>query len=1098
MSSETGYYRHPTISNNTIVFVCEDDLWTVPAGGGIARRLTANPGAASFPVFSPDGQSLAFTGHDDGPAETYLMAAEGGIPQRLTWLGARAQTLGWSPDGLAIIAATDWQRPFTADMRLISIPATGAAHLDMNVGPARAISFGPDPGSVVIGRNSGDPSRWKRYRGGTAGTLWIDRNGDGNFSELIRLDGNLASPMWIGKRIYFLSDHEGHGNLYSCTPTGRGLKQHTTHDDFYVRFPSTDGHRIVYHRGADIFVFDPVGTTSGKVEIGIHSSFGQRNRKFVSARRYLEGFDLHPKGHSLLSVHRGGLHAMGLWEGASGRLGEVSSARYRLGCWLPDGERVVAVVDDGGEESLIVFTLDGSTEPRKIPGDFGRATKLVVAPGQTSTGKTGDKKKAKGKKKRATKGRKADPELVALTNNRHELILVNLTNGSSRVVDRSPHQRIDGVAWSPDSRWLAYGLATSLRTSCIRLYNVEGRRTTSITRDDFFDTDPSFDPDGAYLYFISWRTFNPVYDSHYFDLGFPKGSRPYLVTLQQETVSPFTTAMRTPRPPGSSHDDEDKTDDADTGEEPPKIRIDLEGIKDRTVAFPVREGRYFRILGASGRALFGRQPVEGSLDEDDEYDREPAASGTIEYWDFKKNKSGRVSDEVTDFSLSLDRKVLGIRSGSRVRALPSSFKEDPEKDLDEYSRHSGWVDLSRVRAAVVPVEEWRQMYDEAWRLQREQFWTPDMAGVDWQKVRDRYLSILDRVGSRAEFSDLMWEMQGELGTSHCYEMGGDYRPRPNWSQGYLGADLSYNRRTKNWRIERIPRGDSWEPETSSPLSAPGLNVRAGDEILAIGGKSLGERSPYDHLIHFAGKEVQISVRPRGKKRAGDSKTVTVRAMRDEMPLRYRDWVETNRSRVHDETNQRVGYVHIPDMGAQGYSEFHRYYGPESSRDGLIVDVRYNRGGHVSQLLLEKLLRRRIGYDVSRWAEPMPYPEAAPMGPMVALTNEHAGSDGDIFCHAFKLFGLGPLIGKRTWGGVIGIWPQATLVDGTVTTQPEYACWFEDVGYDVENYGTDPDIEVDIRPQDYAAGCDPQMERAIAEVKREMRRKPSKKPEGKTR
>ncbi len=1090
MSSEFGYYRHPTISNNTIVFVCEDDLWTVAAGGGIARRLTVNPGAASFPVFSPDGQALAFTGRDDGPAETYVMSAEGGIPRRLTWLGARSQTLGWTRDGHGIIAATDWQQPFAGDMRPISVGTTGSAPEFLGYGPARALSFGPKPGSVVIGRNSGDPSRWKRYRGGTAGTLWIDRQGDGKFSELIRLDGNLANPMWLGSRIFFLSDHEGHGNLYSCTPTGRGLKRHTEHEDFYVRFPSSDGQRVVYHGGADVFIFDPEGNTSGKVEIGIHSSFGQRNRKFVGASRYLEGFDLHPEGHSLLSVHRGGLHAMGLWEGASRRLGQVSRARYRLGSWLPDGERVVAVTDEGGEESLVLFTMDGSKEPRKIQGDFGRATGLTVAPAQASMKEREKKKAAKGKKKRTPKAGKTGPDLVALTNNRHELILVNLTDGSSRVLDRSPHRRIDGVAWSPDSLWLAYGLSTSLRSSCIRLCNVDSGKITSITRPDFFDTDPSFNPDGAYLYFISWRTFNPVYDSHYFDLGFPKGSRPYLVTLEKETVSPFSTATQTPRPPGASPDDEDETDDTDG--EPSKIRIDLEGIEDRTVAFPVREGRYWRILGAKGRALFGRQPVEGGLDEEDEYDREPASDGTIEFWDFKKNGSGRVSDGVTDFCLSLNRKVLGIRSGNRVRALPASFKEDPEKDKDEFSRQSGWVDLGRIRAAVVPIEEWRQMYDEAWRLQREQFWSPDMSGVDWQKVRERYLSILDRVGSRTEFSDLMWEMQGELGTSHCYEMGGDYRPRPNWRQGYLGADLSYNRRTRNWRIEKIPRGDSWDAESCSPLAAPGLDIHAGDEIVAIAGETLSEHvSPYDRLIHLADKEVQITVRPR--RRSGGSRTVTVKALRDETPLRYRDWVEANRSRVHDETDQRVGYLHVPDMGPHGYAEFHRYFGQESDRDGLIVDVRYNRGGHVSQLLLEKLLRRRIGYDISRWCEPMPYPDAAPMGPMVALTNEHAGSDGDIFCHAFKLFGLGPLIGKRTWGGVIGIWPQATLVDGTVTTQPEYACWFEDVGYEVENYGTEPDIEVNIRPQDYAAGRDPQMERAIVEIKKEMRRKPSKKP-----
>ena len=1089
MSSELGYYRHPTIAGNDVVFVCEDDLWKVSADGGIARRLTANPGVASFPVFSPDGESVAFTGRDDGPSEVYIMASEGGSPRRLTWLGSHTQVVGWTR-GSSILASTDWRQPFAGNMHLISVSETGGSPVPLPYGPARAASFAPDSEGLVIGRNSGDPARWKRYRGGTAGTLWIDRSGTGRFSPLIRLEGNLASPMWIGARIYFLSDHEGHGNLYSCTPTGRGLRKHTHHADFYVRFPSTDGNRIVYHAGTDIYVFDPLDEGARKIEVRIHSSRSQRNRKFVSASRYLESFDLHPNGHTVATVHRGGLFAMGLWEGAPLRLGKVSSVRYRLGTWLPDGDRIVAVTDEGGDEHLIVFSRGSAGEPNRIRGDFGRVSGLFVAPGTALEKPDSEDSAADGKKKgkkKSEKKQKATPDQVALTNNRHELILVNLAAGKSKVVDRSPHRRIAGVDWSPDSRWIAFGHSATERTSSIRLYEIETGKITTLTRPDFFDVGPSFDPDGKYLYLISWRVFNPIYDSHYFDLGFPKGSRPYLLTLQNDIVSPFSMATRTPKPPGGSPGDTDKSKNG--SDKQPPFRIDLDGIEDRVVAFPVPEGRYGGVLGAFGRALFCRYPSEGSLHEED--DAEPVASGILEFWDFEANKSGRVSDKVTGFSLSLDRKVTGVRSGTNLRALPANYKEDPEKNKDEYTRETGWVDLDRIRAAVIPADEWKQMYGEAWRLQREQFWRPDMSGVDWEEVYERYLPVLERVGSRAEFSDLLWELQGELGTSHCYEMGGDYRPRPNWSQGFLGADLEYNSRTKRWRIGRTPQGDSWDSLYASPLAAPGLNLRNGDEILAIGGESVdADTSPYERLVHLAGKEVELTVRSRGRSATStEPRTVTVKTLVEETSLRYRDWVESNRRHVHDETDGRVGYVHIPDMGPFGYSEFHRYYGQESVRDGLIIDVRFNRGGHVSQLLLEKLVRRRIGYDVSRWAEPTPYPDASPLGPMIALTNEYAGSDGDIFCHAFKLFELGPLIGKRTWGGVIGIWPLAALVDGTITTQPEYASWFEDVGYGVENYGTDPDIEIDIRPQDYAVGRDRQMERGLAEIRRILKRSP---------
>jgi tricorn protease len=408
------------------------------------------------------------------------------------------------------------------------------------------------------------------------------------------------------------------------------------------------------------------------------------------------------------------------------------------------------------------------------------------------------------------------------------------------------------------------------------------------------------------------------------------------------------------------------------------------------------------------------------------------------------------------------------------------------------------------------------MFREAWRLQRDQFWTSDMSGIDWQAAHDRYLPLVARVASRAEFSDLLWEMQGELGTSHCYELGGDYRPEPGWFQGHLGADLALDPQSGRWRVRRIPQGDSWDDEVFSPLAAPGLNIQTGDEILAVGGEEVGRGTLlYERLVNMAHRSVDLTIRnaagnggrngdtphtrASGKTRkAGAVRTVTVKTLVTEFGLRYRDWIGRNRERVHEATGGRVGYIHVPDMSPHGYSEFHRSYLSEVDRDGLVIDVRWNGGGHVSQLLLEKLLRRRVGYDVNRWGLPEPYPTDSPSGPMVAITNEYAGSDGDIFSHCFKLFGLGPLIGKRTWGGVVGIWPRHALVDGTVTTQPEFAFWFEDVGLGVENYGTDPDIEVEIKPQDHAAGRDPQLERALKEIQKQLVKRPPQRPDFKGR
>jgi len=1068
MSADLGYYRHPTVHGDLIVFATEDDLWSVPMRGGIARRLTANPSTVSFPVYSPDGSKIAFTSRDEGHPEAWVMEADGGPATRVTFMGALTQVVGWSPDGGNVIVASDWQQAFRGFMHLHAVPLSGGAPEPLSLGPARAISYQPDGPGVVIGRNSYDPARWKRYRGGTAGTLWIDRAGDGTFRPLIKLEANIASPMWIGSRIYFVSDHEGTGNLYSCTPTGRGLARHTHGEEFYSRFPNTDGRHIVYHAGADLYRFDPHSGTSEMIPVRISSSRSQRNRRFISPNGFLESFDLHPHGHSVAVSARGGVYSMPLWEGAPLRHGSISSARYRLGAWLPDGERLVAVTDQAGEESLIVFNADGSGEPVLVDGDIGRPDQLRVAP--------------------------AGGQRVALTNQRQEVMLVDLEAGSVEVVAHSPYQRILGLSWSSDGRWLAFGAFVTRRNATVQLYDTVSGTLTGVTRPDFVDGFPSFDPEGRYLYFLSLRVFDPVYDSQYFDLGFPKGMRPHLIPLKADAVNPFAAATRAPRPPGAANDEgakrsgsERNGDQEDENSAPAPVNIDLAGIEDRVIAFPVPEGRYGKVLGAKGRVLFSSFPVEGSLGQDWTAS-EAKPKGRLESYDFAQEKVQTITEGISTFSVSINGEVLGIRAADMLRVVPAAWKK-PENKVDEPGRESGIIDLARIRVEVVPAQEWRQMYREAWRLQRDQFWVESMAGIDWAAIHDRYLPLVDRVGSRTEFSDLMWEMQGELGTSHAYELLGDYRPEPKWFQGFLGVDLEL--RGRSWRISRIPRGDSWDTKAASPLIAPGLDIAEGDAILAVDGRPVDNQiSPYEHLVDRAERAVHLTVR-RGRRKP---RVVAVEALKSEELLRYRDWVERNRTHVHAQTDEQVGYVHVPDMGPWGYSEFHRYFGTEVDRPGLIIDVRQNRGGHVSQLLLEKLIRRRVGYDLTRWGQPQSYPEDAPMGPMVALTDEYSGSDGDVFSHAFKLFQLGPLIGKRTWGGVVGIYPRHALVDGTITTQPEYSIWFEDVGWGVENYGTDPDIEVDIKPQDYREGRDPQMERAVDEVLKLIRNKKPAVPE----
>jgi tricorn protease len=1049
------------------VFVCEDDLWSVSVTGGVAIRLTANLGKVQQPSLSPDGAHLAFVGREEGHSEVYCMPAAGGVAKRLTFMGS-VQLAGWSRDGAVIFASSAGQ-PFHRMSHLHHISPEGGLPERLPYGLAQSISFGTS-GGVVLGRCSSDPAYWKRYRGGRAGVLWVDPTGSGSFQTLIHLNGNLAAPMWIGERIYFLSDHDGVGNLYSCTPDGEALQQHTYHNDYYARGASSDGQRIVYHAGAELFCFDPASPepAAQKIDVQFHSPQVQRQRKFVESEEFLETYHLHPEGHSMVITTRGRSFCFGNWEGAVFQLGYPEQGRYRLTRWLNDGQRLISVCDRSGVETLEILSPHFDQEPEPLSGiDIGRVTGLAVSP---------------------------VADQVVMSNHRHELIWVDLVSKSSRVLDRSDFDRIRGFAWSPNGEWVTYSCAETQRTLSIKVCSVGDGRTHCLTPPRFRDTNPVFDPSGKFIYFLSVREFNPVRDRVYFDWSFPKAMRPFLISLQHDTPSPFilepkplngtksapetevSDAAVSPDASDASgqalQSESDAASENDIAKTEP-LTIDFAGIEQRIVAFPVAEGVYGQIMGVEGKVLFTSFAVQGSLDwRNGNGKTEPKS--TLEMYDFETQKQERIASDVSRFQVGKDGKTLVYRSGNRLRVCGIAAQDRDRKD-NEPGRKSGWLDLNRVRVSVNPPQEWQQMFREAWRLQQEQFWTPDMSGVDWQRVYQRYRPLLDRIATRSEFSDLVWEMQGELGTSHAYESGGDYREEPDYRMGFLGADFHYDSEADAYRVAHIVQGDSWT-EQNSPLLQLGVNVQEGDLLLAIGGQRLHRHcNPQELLVNQACCEVALTFAPA---RGGDRRTVTVKTLWSETQLRYREWVERNYQRVQEATEGRIGYVHIPDMGALGFAEFHRYYFAEVSKQGLIVDVRYNRGGSVSQLILEKLARQRVGYDISRWGKPDPYPADSIAGPIVALTNEHAASDGDIFSHCFKLMKLGTLIGKRTWGGVIGISPQHALVDQGRVTQPEYSFWFVDVGWQVENYGTDPNIEVEITPQDWAASRDPQLETAI--------------------
>lgn len=1020
-----AYLRQPTVAGETLVFVCDDDLWRCSAAGGVATRLTAGAGEPSSPALSPDGRWLAYTGRDEQHAEVWLMPAAGGPSRRLTWLGSDAHVRGWLPDGRILYVSAHGQ-PFMRHLHAWAVAPEGGPPQALGLGAVNHLAIGGD-GRRAVGRNTEDPARWKRYRGGRAGHLWVDADGSGRFQRLRQLPGNLSCPMWIGHRLWFLSDGEGIANLYSCEADGSGLQRHTDHADHFARHAQSDGRRIVYACAAELWCLDTAEGVTRRLDIRVPAARSQCARRFVPAADHLQGMALHPQGHSVALEVRGQAFTMPLWEGAATRHG--TQGRRRLGQWLGDGSGFVAVCDASGEERIVV-------DQRELPWDPGHVSELRAAPVGTR---------------------------LAFANHRQELWLGDAADGSLQCVDRSDSGRIHDLAWSPCGGWLAYAFDTSPRHKAIKLLDVAAGRTLFATEPQFRDWSPSFDPEGRYLYFLSLRTFDPVYDNLQFEMSFPRAARPYLLALQAGGRPPFE-----PVPRGLAPDEPPR---------PPAAKAPLvvheEGLARRIAAFPVPEARFGQLAGlAGGRVAWTVLPIPGAHGRGGHKE----VPGRLELFDVASGKLRPLLDKADAFAVAADGHTVLVREGGTLRAVSAaSARRADEKDKpadDRPSRDSGLLDLGRLRVAVDPPAEWRQMLREVWRLQRHQFWVEDMSGVDWPAMWERYAALLPRVATRGELSDLVWELQGELGTSHAYEMGGDHRKPPPLAMGFLAAELAPA--ADGWAITRIVQGDPWDAAADSPLNAVGVEARVGDRIVAIGGQAVGPAEPPAALlVHQAGRKVALTL-------AGEAGTreVLVTLLADETPALYREWVQRQRAWVHAHSGGRVGYLHVPDMMAAGFAEFHRHYAEESDRDALLVDVRFNRGGHVSQLLLEKLARRRIAWNLQRWGRPEPYPDAAPAGPVVALTNEHAGSDGDIFSHNFKQMGLGPLVGVRTWGGVIGIWPRHALADGSTVTQPEYSFWFRDVGWGVENFGTEPTIEVDLAPGE--AG-DRQLEVALATV-----------------
>ena len=1056
-----AYLRYPSIRGDQLAFVAEDDVWLAPAAGGRAWRLTADSVPVASTRLSPDGTTVVFTSVRDGAPEVHAVPADGGESRRLTfWGDPFTRVAGWLPDG-RVVASSATGEAFRSRIWSWALPLDGSAAPErLPYGPCYMVSPGPG-GAVVLGtdqRRAG--AAWQRYRGGTAGKLWISADGAGFTRLLGDNPAQLEDPDWVGDRVVFLSDHEGWGNVYSVRPDGSDLRRHSDHGDAYARALRTDGTRLVWHVHGELWLLDGLDAEPRRLEVQLAGPrTGRRPRPLTDSDR-LGDIAVDRTGRASAVEVLGSVHWLTTRDGPAPALADQPGVRARLPQVLGppaaaehDVPLVAWVTDADGDDALEVGPADGGEPTRRFgAGELGRVLELAASP---------------------------DGSALALAAHDGRVLVADVAAGEVREIASSGHSDVSGLAWSPDSAWLAWSHPGAENLRQIRVARVADGTTVEVTPLRFVDSDPAFTLDGLHLAFLSTRTLDPVYDDFVFDLSFLGGTRPYVVPLGAATPSPFH-----PESGGRP-----ATGDGEGGDEdapPQPVVVDAEAIDQRVVPVPVATARSSRLRAVRGGLVWLETPQSGLLGEDRATaDGEPERPKLVR-WDFAKRRSASLVDELDGFRVTGDGRRLLVRDGGGLRLVPSDRRVSADSDGDRDAMVE--IDTDRIRGVVDPGAMWRQMFDEAWRLMRDHFWIADMADVDWAGVAERYRPIVDRVATRDDLSELMWEVVGELGSSHAYETPPPRPVDPARALGHLGADLE--RDGDVWRVARVLPAETSVRGARAPLSAPGVAVRAGDVVLAVDGRPVDPRlGPAPLLAGAASSPVELTVQ------TGDERPrrVVVLPLDDERTLRYQAWVAGRRAAVHEASGGRVGYLHVPDMVANGWAQLHRDLILEVAREGLVVDVRDNNGGHVSELVLEKLARRVRGWGYNRTAPPETYPSNAPRGPMVAVTNQHAGSDGDIVTQGFKLHGLGPVVGLRTWGGVIGIDGRYTLVDGTSVTQPRYALWFDQVAWGIENYGVDPDVEVDIAPQDWAAGRDPQLDTAVRLVLEALESSPAASP-----
>lgn len=1043
---EARLLRFPTVSGNQLVFSYAGDLYTTGINGGMARKLTSNIGYEMFPKFSPDGSQIAFTGQYDGNTEVFKIPAMGGVPQRLTYtatlgrddigdrMGPNNIVMTWTPDGKNIVYRS--RKKSFNDFRgqLYTVDVSGGLSKEIPLSDGGFCSYSPDGSKLAFNWVFREFRTWKYYQGGMADDIRIYDLKSGKVEKITDTPAQDIIPMWIGKEIYFVSDRDRTANLFAYNTETKATRKVTNFTDYDIKFPSNSDTHIVFEKGGYIYLFDVKTQESKKLTINIANDEPWSRSDWKDASKTISGAALSTNGERVVFSARGDIWSVPATKGITRNLTSTSGVNERGADWSPDGKYIAYISDKTGEFEIYMEKQDGSEAPIQLTkGGNTYIFSLEWSP---------------------------DSKKILYHNKKRELSYIDVDTKKVTVVETSDRSSGFSYSWSPDSKWITYTRPQADMT-IIRLYNLESKKSHEVTESWYESSSPSFSRDGKYLFFTSARDFNPVYSQTEWNHAYVDMSRIYFITLAKETPSPFA-----PENDVVKVGEEAKKDTTDNKSK--DVKIDLDGIQDRVLSLPVSPGNYYGVTAVDDKVYYNTSSSS-------------TRGGTMKVYDLKKKVETELGSNV-GYSISGNGKKMLVRMGGKwgVIDLPTS-KINIEKE----------VDLSQMKVFVDLKAEWQQMYDEAWRQMREFFYDPAMHGVNWEDVYKKYNQLVPYIGHRSDLAYITGEMIGELNVGHAYSQNGE-KPEPERIKtGLLGAEISRDK-SGYFRIDEILKGANWSKELTSPLRAVGVDVKEGDYIISVDGTPVNSTDDlYKLLVGKANTEVMLEIN--SKPSVAGSRTVLVNTIADESALYYHKWVRDNIAKVSEQTNGKVGYLHIPDMGVEGLNEFAKYYYPQLRKEGLIIDVRGNGGGNVSPMIIERLMRQ-LTYMTMHTGQQQgdPNPVGMHVGPKVTLLDKYSASDGDLFPYRFQVNKIGKTIGTRSWGGVVGYSGAIPLIDGASIVTPSYAPYDKDgKEFIIEGRGVVPDIIIENDPADQYKGIDAQLNKAIEVVLQELKEHPVK-------